>query len=224
MNWNPFAKLRATPLCDALSKVTTDKIANELAMPPEDHAVLARIIAYRSMRTASGYLEMFPKSGVKVPNLDVVAFETLAFNAYAIRHAYNPIPRLGAEDHDEVQEKYEQLFDEDVSEAFKLAAGICASLAERATGWDDLIEITNRRQMHYAMAKSDDDMHSRFLGYVRNCQTSARAKITYDVAPVQPGKRGDKLLMLTMGYAYVHIPPQAREIDKVIEDHGFRAY
>lgn len=223
MSWNPFAKPKPTPLCDALAKVTDDMIAAELADEPEDHSVLARIIAFRSMRTASGYLDMFPKSGVRVPDLDVIAFETLAFNAYAIRHAYNPLPRIGSEDYDEVEEKHEQLFDEEVSEAFKLAAGICASLAERATGWDDLIEITNRRQMHYALAKSDEDMHSRFLGYVRNCQTSSRPKITYDVATVQPGKREDKLLMLTMGYAYMHIPPQAREIDSVIEDHGFRA-
>gem|GEM_PF-6156011 len=175
------------------------------------------------MRTASGYLEMFPKQGIRVPNLDVIAFETLAFNAFAIRHAYNPMPRIGSEDYDEVDERYEDLFDYDVNKAFNLGIGIVASLAEQATGWDDLIEITNRRQSHYAMAKSDEDMNQRFLGYVRNCQTAARPQITYDVARVIDDKRNEKLTLTTLGYAYVHIPPQAREIDAVIEEHGFRA-
>lgn len=224
MSWNPFAKRKPTPLCDTLAKVTDTVIAKQLAKPPEDHKVLANIIAFRSMRTASGYLDMLPQSGIRVPDLDVVAFEVLAFNAYAFRHAYNPMPRIGAEDYDDVEEAHEILFDEQVSDAFSVGAGICAGFAEEATGWDDLIEITNRRQMHYALAKSDEDMNSRFLGYIRNCQTAARPKINYDVAPVQPGKREDKLLMLTLGYAYMHVPAQAREIDSVIEDHGFRAY
>lgn len=222
MVWNPFAKRKQTPLCDFLTRVSDEVIAKQLATPPEDYDVLARIIAFRSMRTASGYLEMLRTSGIRAINIDVIAFEVLAFNAYAIRHAYNPMPRLGADDYDEVNEAYEILFDKYVSDAFTMGAGICAKFAEEATGWDDLIEVINRRQMHYAMAKSDEDMHERLLGYVRNCQTSSRPKITYEKATVQPGKREDKFLILTMGYAYMHIPQQAREIDAVIEDYGFR--
>ena len=223
MNWNPFAKRKPTPLCDTLAKVSDEVIAKQLATPPEDHKVLARIIAFRSMRTASGYLDMLAQSGIRVPDMDVVAFEVLAFNAYAFRHAYNPMPRLGAEDYYEVDRAHDTLFDEQVNDAFTGGAGICAGFAEEATGWDDLTEVTNRRQMHYALAKSDEDMHSRFLGYVRNCQTSPRPKISYQNATVRPGKQDDKLAILTMGYAYMHIPHQAREIDSVIEEYGFRA-
>lgn len=224
MGWNPFGKPKPTPLCDTLAKISADMIAAELAEPPQNHQVLARIIALRSMRTASGYLELFPKQGIRVPNLDVIAFETLAFNAFAIRHAYNPMPRIGSEDFDEVDERYNDLFDEDVNEAFNLGIGLAASLAEQATGWDDLIEITNRRQTHYAMAKSDEDMNQRFFGYVQNCQTAARPKIAYEVARMVDDKRSAKLTLTTLGYAYVHIPPQAREIRTVIEEYGFRAF
>lgn len=223
MNWNPFGKRRATPLCDILAKVTDEVIANQLVDPPEDHGVLARIVAFRSMQTASGYLEMMSQSGIRVSDMDVVAFEVLAFNAYAFREAYNPMPRLGANDFYEVKRAHDILFDEQVSKAFSNGAGICANFAENATGWDDLTEITNRRLMHYALAKSDDDMNSRFLGYVRNCQTSTRPRISYDVASLRPGKQDEKLSILTLGYAIVHIPAQAREIDRVIEEYGFRS-
>lgn len=223
MGWNPFAKPKPTPLCDALAKVTAEMIAAELAEPPEDHLVLSRIIAFRSMRTASGYLEILRKY-LRVPDWDIIAFETLAFNAYAIRHAYNPMPRFGAEDFDEVDERYENLFDEDVNEAFKVGIGIVAKLAEQQTGWDDLLEITNRRLMHYGMAQSDEDMHSRFLKYIQNCQTAARPQITYETAPITNAKRNDQLTIMTLGYAYMHIPPEARAIDSVIEEYGFRGY
>jgi len=192
--------------------------------PPEDHQALAQIIAYRSMRAASAYLAGFKKFRIRVPAPDIIAFETLAFNAFAIRHAYNPLPRFGAEDFDDVERKHDHRFDNEVNDAFNLAAGTCAVLAERATGWDDLIEITNRRQMHYALAKSDEDMNSRFFDFVRNCQTSTRPQISYATAPVTDDKLNGKLQVMTMGYAYMHVPPQAREIDKVIVEHGFGAY
>lgn len=223
MTWNPFAKPKPTPLTDVLAKMTAAHIAKELAEPPEDHAVLGRVIAFRTMMAASHYLDGFREFRVKVPDLDLIAFETLAFTGYAIRDAYNPMPRLGHPDSDAQEDAYERLYDADVSGSFKLATAICTSLAERTTGWTDLIEVTNRRQMHYGMAKTEDEMFTRFLDVIRDCQTASSPMVRYDQALPLDQKTNEKLTIMSIGYATMMIPPQAREIDKVIEEYGFRA-
>ena len=65
-------------------------------------------------------------------------------------------------------------------------------------------------------------MNQRFLKQVSNCQTATRPQTTYEVANIIDDKRSNKLRLMTLGYATMHVPLQAREIDAVIVEHGFR--
>jgi hypothetical protein len=133
-------------LAEYLALLTPQRTAAICEQSEENEHFIALTIGFIIASSAGHFIrEDLPKlgGGFRKINRNVIAFEALAFSAFAVREYFEPLDT--------------DYPNENASESFKDGFAVCRSIIQKELG-DDHRELFGRRLMEYAQANSRGGM------------------------------------------------------------------